>query len=93
MLKLALVLGLVALGWLLLVRTRRPQAAPGLSVEEARAILGVGPEADADTIRLAHRRLIAQVHPDAGGTAELTRRVNLARDVALAALAPPAPGC
>lgn len=92
MLKLALVLGLVALGWWLFSRTRRPAAAPGLSVAEARAILGVGPEADADAIRLAHRRLIAQVHPDAGGTAELARRVNLARDVALAALAPPAPG-
>jgi len=55
-------------------------------VGEARDILGVGPEAGESEIRAAHRRLIAQVHPDKGGTAELTRRVNAARDVLLATL-------
>lgn len=48
--------------------------------EEAREILGVGPDAGPDEIRRAHRRIIAQVHPDKGGTAELARRVNMARD-------------
>ncbi len=47
---------------------------------EARSILGVGPSADSDEIRAAHRRLIAQVHPDRGGSGELARRVNAARD-------------
>ncbi len=47
------------------------------------ALLGVGPNADADTIRAAHRRLIARVHPDAGGSAELARRTNAARDLLL----------
>jgi CysZ protein len=50
---------------------------------EARDILGVGPTADADTIRAAHRRLVSAVHPDKGGSAELTRRINAARDTLL----------
>ena len=51
--------------------------------DEARAILGVGSEADAETIRSAHRRLVSAVHPDKGGSAELTRRINAARDTLL----------
>lgn len=47
---------------------------------EARAVLGVGPRADAAAIRAAHRRLLAGVHPDRGGSAELAQRVNAARD-------------
>jgi curved DNA-binding protein CbpA len=33
-----------------------------------------------EEIRTAHRRLIAKVHPDLGGSAELAERVNVARD-------------
>lgn len=51
--------------------------------EEARAILGVDKDADPDTIRAAHRRLVRAVHPDKGGSAELTRRINAARDTLL----------
>lgn len=69
--------------WLLLRKPRRP-ALPG--VAEARAVLGVDADADADTIRTAHRRLAAQVHPDRGGSADLARQVNAARDVLLKAL-------
>lgn len=50
---------------------------------EARAILGIDRTADADAIRSAHRRLIASVHPDRGGSTDLTRRVNAARDLLL----------
>ena len=53
---------------------------------EARQLLGLGLGADADEITAAHRRLIAQVHPDKGGTAELAQRVNDARDLLLARL-------
>ena len=56
---------------------------PSIDEREARAVLGVGAEADADTIRAAHRRLLGSLHPDRGGSAELTRRVNAARDVLL----------
>lgn len=63
----------------------RPKArnTPRLDQVEARAVLGVAPDADAAAIRAAHRRLIAAVHPDRGGSAELARRINLARDVLL----------
>ena len=53
------------------------------SPAEARAILGVSAGADAAAIRAAHRRLVTQVHPDRGGSAELARRVNAARDLLL----------
>lgn len=67
--------------WLLL----RPRSAPVASPDEreARAILGVEPGADAAAIRAAHRRLVSALHPDKGGSAELTRRINAARDVLL----------
>ena len=53
---------------------------------QARAVLGVGPRADAAAIRAAHRRLLSGVHPDRGGSDELARRVNAARDLLLARL-------
>jgi len=54
------------------------------SVAKARALLGVGPDADANMIRAAHRRLIASVHPDRGGTEALAAEINAARDLLLA---------
>ncbi len=72
------VLGLVA--WLLF-RPRRTPAERALI--EARAVLGVGLKADADAIRAAHRRLLADAHPDRGGSPELARRLNEARDLLL----------
>ncbi|MFL9839732.1 DnaJ domain-containing protein [Sphingomonas sp. ST-64] len=47
------------------------------------AVLGVQPGAPPDEVRAAHRRLIANVHPDRGGSPELTRQVNAARDTLL----------
>lgn len=57
-----------------------------MTLVEARATLGLPPGADAGEVRSAHRRLIARVHPDVGGTAELARRATLARDTLLADL-------
>ena len=71
---------IAALYLLLRPKPKRPVA---LDEREARAVLGVGPDADADAIRAAHRRLAAGVHPDRGGSAELARRVNAARDLLL----------
>jgi hypothetical protein len=70
--------------WAAYRRGRR--SAPPMPVEDARALLGVGAEASLAEIRDAHRRLIAKVHPDAGGSAELARRVNAARDALIAEL-------
>ena len=53
-------------------------------VAKARALLGVAPDADSATIRAAHRRLIASVHPDRGGTEALAAQINAARDLLLA---------
>ncbi|KQN07523.1 molecular chaperone DnaJ [Sphingobium sp. Leaf26] len=53
-------------------------------VAKARALLGLSPDADAKAIRAAHRRLIASVHPDKGGTEALAAQINAARDLLLA---------
>lgn len=63
---------------------RRALPAPDMPVDDARRLLGVGPEASLAEIRDAHRRLIARVHPDSGGSAELANRVNVARDTLVA---------
>ncbi len=88
MLKLLLLVGLLGVGWWLLGRGRKARSGQEMTPAEARALLGLGPGADPAAVRLAHRRLMSRVHPDAGGTAELARRANLARDIALAALPP-----
>ena len=53
---------------------------------EARRLLGVDETATVKDVREAHRRLIARVHPDAGGSAELATRVNAARDALISEL-------
>ncbi|WP_238995261.1 molecular chaperone DnaJ [Sphingomonas solaris] len=65
----------------------RPQGTPpAMPVAEALGLLGLPAAADAGMVRAAHRRLIRRVHPDAGGSADLARRVNAARDTLLAEL-------
>ena len=51
----------------------------------ARALLGVRHGADKGEIIEAHRRRLAQVHPDRGGSSELVHEANAARDLLLAA--------
>jgi DnaJ homolog subfamily C member 19 len=51
--------------------------------DAALAVLGLKPGASTEEIRAAHRRLLRTVHPDHGGSAELTRQVNAARDILL----------
>ena len=68
-------------------RTRATPAPPQHRIDDlaqARALLGVGPDADPAAIRAAHRRLIASVHPDKGGTEALAAQINAARDLLLA---------
>ena len=77
-----LFLGLVAFAAWYWLRPKRATH-PRLDEAEARAILGLPSGAGADDIRAAHRRLIAAVHPDRGGSAELARRINSARDLLL----------
>ena len=63
---------------------RKPRGKKGMAVEDARRLLGVRDDATLEEIRAAHRRLIARVHPDIGGSEELANRVNLARDTLVA---------
>ena len=65
---------------------RQQVAANAMRPSEARALLGVDEGASAEDIRAAHRRLIAKVHPDTGGSAGLATRVNAARDALIAEL-------
>ena len=83
-----LVVGLVIWAvWRLLFAKPKRAAPRPLAViadeAEARAVLGVAPDADGEAIRAAHRRLVGQVHPDRGGSPDLARRVNAARDLLL----------
>lgn len=58
-------------------------ASDDMTVEEACAILGLAPGADAEAIKAAHHRLMKQLHPDHGGTDYLATKINRARDVLL----------
>jgi len=53
---------------------------------QARALLGVGREATRSDIAEAHRRLLARVHPDRGGSNEAVHAATAARDLLLARL-------
>ncbi len=53
---------------------------------QARTLLGVGEGADRREILDAHRRVIAEVHPDRGGTNEKVHEANAARDLLLGKL-------
>lgn len=78
---------LMAAGLLWAAWRRKPRpapASPAMAADEARRLLGLPADASLAEIREAHRRLIARVHPDAGGSAELATRVNAARDALVA---------
>ena len=51
-----------------------------MSEAQARAILGVGPGADAAAIEAAWRNMMRRTHPDQGGTDGLAAQVNAARE-------------
>lgn len=82
MIKVVLIIAAIIAFWLWL--RAKPRTVGGEA--EARAILGVGKDAGAGEIRAAHRRLIQAVHPDRGGSADLARRINSARDVLIGRL-------
>ncbi len=81
MIKILFFIGLIASLYFLGKRALSPSS--GMGKGEAAKLLGVAPDADTDAVLEAHRRLIAKVHPDAGGNAELAARINRARDTML----------
>lgn len=82
-----IVLGVLGL-WTVTEARRRPvirrqvahPARDELSLAEARAILGVTPEATLEEVKAAYARLIRMAHPDVGGTEGLAAQLNAARD-------------
>lgn len=64
-------------------RKRAVSAVEPVDAIAARNLLGVDRAADEPTIRAAHRRLMADAHPDRGGSADAARALNAARDLLL----------
>jgi DnaJ domain len=60
-----------------------PSRGTDITIDEAYAILGLQPGADAAAIKAAHHRLMKQLHPDHGGTDYFAAKLNRARDVLL----------
>jgi DnaJ-domain-containing protein 1 len=60
-------------------------AAGSMSREEAYAVLGLKPGASPEDVKSAHKRLMKEFHPDRGGSDYLAAKINMAKDVLLAA--------
>jgi hypothetical protein len=58
-------------------------ASGAMSRDEALRILGLDGGADEAAIKAAHRRLMALMHPDRGGSSYLAAKINQARDTLL----------
>ena len=55
----------------------------GMTVEEARSVLGVGPGASREDIEQAWRKVMKSAHPDQGGSDWLAAKVNQAKELLL----------
>lgn len=55
------------------------------------SVLGVGPDATLDEVRMARRKLAARFHPDHGGDATRMGEINVAFDAVVAYLTNPPP--
>lgn len=86
---LLLVLAMVAVRLLIGRWPWEPGRAGRRSIAKAKArnLLGVGEGASRADIIEAHKRLVARVHPDRGGTNEQVHEANSARDLLLGELA------
>lgn len=84
--KLLFIAAAAVLGWKL-VTGRWPwepkRATRAQAVFRARKLLGVSAVASRDDIVAAHKRLVAMVHPDRGGTSDQVHEANAARDILL----------
>jgi preprotein translocase subunit Sec63 len=81
-----LIIALVVAGMIYSLFRRGIVSGSTMRASEARELLNIHVGASADEIRAAHRRMIAKVHPDTGGSAGLASRVNAARDTLIAEL-------
>lgn len=89
---------LIALGcvaWRMIVGRwpwqKKLQVRRSFAAVHAREVLGLDVGASRKDILDAHRRRIAAVHPDRGGSSEQVHEANAARDLLLAELTPDQP--
>ncbi len=54
-----------------------------MSRQEAADILGVTIDANAEEVRLAHKKLMQKIHPDRGGSDALAKQINQAKSILL----------
>lgn len=89
MLRLLVLAGIVVIGWRFVTGRwpwERRENTRSQALFRARRLLGVGANASHVEILDAHRRLIAMVHPDRGGTNAQVHEANDARDLLLSEL-------
>lgn len=91
MTRLLLIAGLVVLGCKMLTGRWPWEFLQGGStrsqaLRRARTLLAVPSNATREEILDAHRKLVAVVHPDRGGTNDQVHEANAARDLLLASL-------
>ena len=65
------------------IRVEAPSPADRHSLDKARVLLGVSRFDDAEQVRARHRLLIADIHPDRGGSDGDAAELNKARDLLL----------
>lgn len=86
MLRLLIFAAIGVLGWKLVTGRwpwERKLSTRAQAVFRARKLLGVSAVASRDDIVAAHKRLVALVHPDRGGTDGQVHEANAARDLLL----------
>ncbi|MDJ0643665.1 MAG: J domain-containing protein [Erythrobacter sp.] len=85
MLKYAIILLVICLIWRWALgswpwEALRSKPTRSQALFKARKLLGVEENADRDQIKAAHKRLVAMVHPDRGGSNSAMQEANAARD-------------
>jgi hypothetical protein len=83
--EIAVVLVVLGLWMVTTARVNGPASSPPrtsdrMTLDEARSMLGVGPDATAEEIQAAYTRLMRRAHPDQGGSTGLAAQLNAARD-------------
>ena len=68
-------------------QNQTPPPSTQMSAREAYEILGLPDGAGREAVKEAHRRLIKELHPDRGGSAYLSAKINTAKDMLLRILA------
>ena len=69
-------------------RLTRAETRHQRELARARTLLALPAKATRSDIHAAHRRLLATVHPDRGGSSAMVHRATAARDILIAALPP-----